>query len=110
MVQQCADCKLWFRTENKFRNHKSEALGFSCSANETKPTSKEFVTKVDDDFVISPYKNSGEGDVDNTLSDMDDTEIISSDEEEEENEEVTSVELAPIEQKIYSAEKIGHTI
>ena len=37
MVQQCDDCRLWFRTEDKFRNHKSGILGLKCSAKISSP-------------------------------------------------------------------------
>ena len=49
MVQQCRDCKLWFRSEEKFRNHKEGNLGLSCTAgkmNVDKP--KEEIKKTDD--------------------------------------------------------------
>ena len=34
MVQQCSDCSLWFRTEDKFRNHKQGSLGLYCAGAE----------------------------------------------------------------------------
>ena len=33
MVLQCKDCKIWFRTQSKFDNHKNGSLGLSCSGN-----------------------------------------------------------------------------
>ena len=78
MVQQCDDCKLWFRTEDKFRNHKSGSLGLSCSSGNAKTEPKQ---PANDEFVISPTKASDvDDDLNDTLLDMDDT-IISDDED-----------------------------
>ena len=45
MVQQCNDCSLWFRTEDKFRNHKQGSLGLYCAGAEKSSGSDEKVTK-----------------------------------------------------------------
>ena len=76
MVQQCKDCKLWFRTEAKFQNHKEGDLGFSCSGSSSLDVSKK---SQDDNPVLNNSDKKKEATIQEEL--MDDNEI-SEDEEE----------------------------
>ena len=91
MVFQCKDCKIWFRTQTKFNNHKNGVLGLSCTMAEdtqadnltkqkTNENFNEILSSFDisDDEEDSPYQQQSSDDV------QDD--IISDDEISEENE------------------------
>ena len=103
MVQQCGDCKLWFRTEEKFRNHKEGNLGLSCTTvTMNADKSKEEPKKIDDvtgnDIIDSFEISDDEEEIDNknvnkaTKIGEDDyvDEIISDDEEDDEDDVIVS--------------------
>ena len=79
MVQQCKDCKLWFRTEAKFQNHKEGDLGFSCSGSSSGDVSKK--SKDDNPKLNNSDKKKKEANTTEQEELMDDNEI-SEDEEE----------------------------
>ena len=61
MVKQCNECSLWFRTEDKFKNHKQGSLGLFCAGAEKNSSDyKEKESReVNEENSISDDESSG---------------------------------------------------